>query len=425
METDVATRVPGGPGPGAGRWRPSRGLLVALALVLATRALQLLAIALAAPAQLASGPRTVDGTPFDYYVFEPSPAGAGLGHLLANWDGQWYQRIATIGYPQAADVQSANDAWASAFPPAFPLAARGVMEVTGLPFAWSALVVSTLAALVATALLHGMLRGRVANEAVAVAAAAGTALLPSSPVLVAAYSEALALALLLAALRLLLAHRYVLSAMAVLALSLTRPVAVAFLAVVLVHAVLRWRTGPRPVGGRQWAGMALVGVVSAASPWVWPKLAAALYGVPDLTQFVGASRTDQIASSLFSGYFGTAWSVGGPGVLVLFVLVVLLLLGGTALLALRRGWPVELVVWGVAYLGMVLVATPVTPGFLRYLVLAAPLLTVLVAAPLRRPGRGRVLLLTLGLALCLWTQWLWIRYLFVLDPAPALYPWAP
>ncbi len=403
--------------------RPPRGLLVALVTVLLLRGLQLLAMTVASPAQLASGGRTTDGTPFDYYVFEPSPAGAGLDHLLANWDGQWYQRIATIGYPQAAEVSSANDAWASAFPPGFPVVTRGVMEVSGLPFVWAALVVTTVCALLAVVLLHGMLRDHVGDR-LAATAAVGTALLPGSPVLVAAYSEALALVLVLAALRLLLAHRYALSSVAVLALSLTRPVAVAFLAVVVVHAVLRRRREGR-LAPSAWVGLVLAGVVSAVSPWVWPKLAAALYGVPDLTQFVGASRTDQIASSLFSGYLGTAWSAGGAGVLVLFLLVLAVVLGGTSWLALRLGWPAEPVVWGLAYLGMVLVATPVTPGFVRYLVLAAPLVTALVAAPLARPGRLRGVVFALLVLTCLASQWLWVRYLFVLDPAPALYPWAP
>jgi hypothetical protein len=28
-------------------------------------------------------------------------------------------------------------------------------------------------------------------------------------------------------------------------------------------------------------------------------------------------------------------------------------------------------------------------------------------------------------AAALWTQWFWIRYLYILDPAPALLPWPP
>lgn len=423
METDRLAPAARGAAPTPGLPRPGRGLLVALVAVLVLRGLQLVALAVASSAQLASGPRTQDGTPFDYYVFEPSPAGAGLEHVLANWDGQWYQRIATIGYPQAADVTSANDAWASAFPPGFPLVTRVVTEVTGLPFAWAGFVVSTVCSLLAVVLLHGLLRPR-AGERVAAAAAVGTALLPGSPVLGVAYSEALALVLVLLALRLLLAHRYLPCSLAVLALALTRPVAVAFLAVVVVHAVLRLRREGR-LAAPAWAGLAVAAAISAVSPWVWPKLAAALYGVPDLTQFVGASRTDQIASSLFSGYVGTAWSLGGPGVLALFVVVVGAALGGTSLLALRLGWPVEVIVWGVAYLGMVLVATPVTPGFVRYLVLAAPFLTVLLAAPAARPGRWRTMVLAGLVVGCLLAQWFWVRYLFVLDPAPALYPWAP
>ena len=371
------------------------------------------------------GPPTPDGTPFAYYVFRESPPRAPLAQVLANWDGQWYERIATIGYPRASDVASANDAWASAFPPGFPLVARGLTAVTGLSFGWAALLLDTVAVLVAVALMFSLVRAATGSERVAAAAAVGLSLLPGSPVLGVAYSEALALALVLAALRLTVTRHYVGAAVALLALAFTRPIAVAFLAVIAAHALLRLRAQGWRMGLRDAAGMGLVALVAAASPWLWPTLAAALYGVPDLTRFVGSSRTDHITSSLGSGYLGVALA-GGALLLVPFLVGVALLLGGPALVALRRRFPPEVVVWGVAYTGMVLVVTPITPGLLRYLVLAGPLYAVLFTVPVdtRRPALRRALLGGLVVVMLL-AQWAWLRYLFVLDPAPAVFPWAP
>ena len=93
--------------------------------------------------------------------------------------------------------------------------------------------------------------------------------------------------------------------------------------------------------------------------------------------------------------------------------------------AFRSAGLEKLLAWGAAYVAMVILVTPTTPGFLRYLVLAAPLIVVLIAAPLARPSPGKTILLVVLVGAGLWGQWLWIRYLFILDPAPYLGPWAP
>ena len=403
----------------AGLRRPA--VLVVL-VSLGIRCLQLLALKFASGTQAASGPATGDGDPFDYFVFSPSVASPGLGPVLGNWDGQWYMRIATIGYPRADQVHSATDAWASAFPPGFPVLARATMSVTGLPFVWAALLINTLLALGAAVLLYELIRSTGSTSRVAVAAGIGVALLPPSPVLVVAYSEALALLLVIVALRLLLAHRYLWMNVAVLGLAVTRPVALAFAPVVLIHAVLRWRAEGHSVARRQWGGMAAAATVAAVSPWVWPWVAARVYGVPDDTQYVGSERTEQIVAGLGSGYLPNALAGSGLSGLLFVLAISLLVVGVPVLLAVRLQWASELIAWGAAYSAMLILVTPPSPSILRYLVLAAPLFVVVFAALVARPLPGKTIILTLLVAACLCSQIAWIRYLLILDSSSSFAP---
>ena len=403
-------------------WRPVLGVVLAS---LAIRCLQLLALTVASNEQAATGRATVDGSPSRYFVYQPSPARPGLGGVLGNWDGQWYMRIADAGYPPVDHVLSANDAWVSAFPPGFPMLARATMAATGMPFVWASLVINTVVTLFAVVMLFQLLQSSGIATRASAAASVGVSLLPASPVLVIAYSEALALALLIFALRLLIARRYFVLALAVVALALTRPIAVALAPVVALHAASRWQTEGGTVTWRAWAGMGVAAVTAGISPWIWPRTAAQLYGVPEGGPISGSARADQIASGLGSGFLGKTWSVGGAGALVLLLLGLLILVGLPTLLGLRMHWPVELLAWGSAYVALVVIATTIHPGFIRYVVLAAPLLVVVFAAPLAHPGPAKIVLLTALVAACLWSQWFWIRYLFILDPAPNLLPWAP
>ncbi|GAA4408580.1 hypothetical protein GCM10023168_26230 [Fodinibacter luteus] len=399
-------------------------MLLALGVTLVLRGWQILATAYAASWQTATGQATPNGAPNEYFVFSPSGPSPGLGPVLGNWDGEWYERIATLGYPDATQKLSANDAWASAFPPGFPLMARIVMEASGLPFVWASLLLNTVLTLLATALLYRLLRSRDVGPRPASWASIGISLLPSSPVLMAAYSEALALVFLLAALRWLTDRRYIFATIAVVGLAFTRPVAVAFVPVVLAHAAIQWRQEPRGPSWRTSGGVVALLMCAALSPWMWPWTAAAVYGVPEAADLDGSARVGHTAKGV-GGYFVFAWEAGGPLVFVLLTLLLALLVGVPAALSRRMGWPPELAVWGASYLVLVLVVTPVTPGFIRYLVLAAPLLVAIFAAPMTRITPLRVGVLAVLVAISLWSQWLWIRYLLVLDPAPHLIPWPP
>ena len=49
---------------------------------------------------------------------------------FANWDGQWYTRIATHGYEFNSDSMDANARSSPAWFPAYPLIGRGVAHLT-------------------------------------------------------------------------------------------------------------------------------------------------------------------------------------------------------------------------------------------------------------------------------------------------------
>lgn len=404
---------------GTTSWAP---VIVVVLATLVIRSFQLLAFKVASVNQAATGPSLADGNKDQYYVYAPSPASPGLGPVLGNWDGQWYMRIASAGYPRADQVQSAQDAWVSAFPPGFSVVARGTMVLTGLPFVWAALLMNTVLTLAAVVLLYRTLRSSGLATGVCVAAGIGVSLLPASPVLVAAYSEALALLLVILTLQLLLTHRYLVASVAILALAFTRPVAIAFVPAVLAHSILRWRADGESVRRREWGAMGVAMVVAALSPWMWPSMAARLFGVPDGTEYIGSARTEQVLSGLGSGYLTNALAGSGIRGLVVVSASALLALGVPLLLALRLGWPLEVVVWGASYVAMLIVVTPPSPSILRYLVLAAPLLVVLFAALVAHPSPVKTAVLLLVVGAFLWFQWLWILDLFIFDPTSRLAP---
>src|SRR5690606_13431245 len=106
----------------------------------------------------------------------------------------------------------------------------------------------------------------------------------TAPVLQTAYTESLALLLLAAALWLVLARRYVAAMPVVLALGLTRAVALPLVLVVVAHGLLRLReargAGPAwPLGER--VGLGVLALLTGVSGLLWPALVGLLTGEPD------------------------------------------------------------------------------------------------------------------------------------------------
>jgi hypothetical protein len=290
------------------------------------------------------------------------------------WDAQWYKKIAVEGYPATLPVNDAGvvqqNAWA--FFPGFPMTTRLVMTVTGLPFSTAAVLLNLVLGACTVVVLLRLLT-RVAGRRVAVGGVVLLCTFPASPVLQIAYSESLALLLLALVLWWLVERRYVLCAVAVVALSLSRPVVAPVAVVVLVHLVVRWRARRRdPFPGREQVQVVALGLLAAASTLLWPAVVGAVTGVPDafrLTQ--GAWRTSGRVEP-FEQAVGIArllWGDSGPW----YLLIGALALAGVLLSPWGRRLGPELRAWAVAYPGFLLAATEPWTSTFRFLLLAFPL----------------------------------------------------
>lgn len=393
----------------------------------AVRGLNLWQLWVASRYQSASGPQNPLGTVFEYFVHTPTPASPGLEGVLANWDGQWYSRIAVEGYPRGEEIKSDNDAWSWAFPPLFPLLVRLVMSISSLDFAISAAILNIALGLLATLLLFNTLRTFLSSRLAALGALSLSAF-PLAPLFVVAYSEPMALVAILLCLRLIIAQRYALAIFCVGFLALTRPIAAPMAIVFLAHWANRWRIRNVDTVMRRDHAWLLLGVIfSTLSPWIWPLTASVLAGTTSASiRYAGSGRASRMLETFNFGWVSGIWRSGGAAWAAVLVAVVCGTLGFLLYAAWRTRLPLELSAWGAAYSLFIILVTTVTPGILRYLFLAAPLLiAVPILACMSRP-RGLGALAYAGLFTAgLWGQWLWLRYLYIVDPAPTQLPWSP
>ncbi|WP_426594598.1 hypothetical protein ACPPVS_03490 [Cellulomonas sp. McL0617] len=346
------------------------------------------------------------------------------------FDGSWYRQIAESGYPAQLPVGAAGDvqqnAWA--FYPLFPFLTRGVMEITRLPWEVAAPTVALLLGAVAMLLIYravdqGAPRAVRARPGLPLATVALVSVFPTAAVLQTAYSEALALALIAAALLLLIRRHYAWMAVAVLALGFTRAVALPMAAVVVVHAAVRWWNARRQTDTFTWrtaVGLGLLTVWSAASGLLWPAVCGWVTGVSDgYLQTQEAWRGVRSVAPFYGWtYVPNFWfgDLAIPVVVLGFALVI-------AVLVVPAAWRLgnELHSWAAAY--VVYIAAVVEPGssLARFLLLAYPLGAV-TAGVVTRPAAARrwwfvgVLLLMFGL------QFLWVREMWQANAGP---DWPP
>ncbi|MEV7622841.1 hypothetical protein [Actinoplanes sp. NPDC089786] len=267
-------------------------------------------------------------------------------HLL-EWDGGWFERVATNGYPHGYTYgqSGALEANELAFFPVYPTLIRLVM-VFGVGSGTAALAVAWLAsagAAIALHLLGTSLHSRRAGWAlVAICTTA-----PVSVVLSMAYSEGLFLAFVAG--MLVAAHRRVWWAAGLLGLaaSLTRPtgaaaaVALAVAAIMAVRQVRSWQ----PIAA---AVVALAGV-PAYLAWVGLRV-----GEPDAwfkIQSAGWGTSFDAGASTIT-FLGTTLSAGDGWVPVSVALILLAALAAAGVALATRPWP-PLAVYGV--LAMILV----------------------------------------------------------------------
>jgi hypothetical protein len=353
-------------------------------------------------------------------VVDPAPASPGYLAMLTNWDGQWYQEIAEHGYPDhlpREDGQVIQNPWA--FFPLYPALVRAVMALSSLSFPIVATLVSTAAGAAAMVLLFRMLEPTVGRFHASMSVLA-LSMYPAALLFQAAYTESLALLLLLGCLYLLRERSYRALAVLVVLLSLTRAVAAPMALVVLAHGLLRWhRRGTTPLEGVERRRWAVAAAVSLGSVGLWPAICA--IWTRDLSGFLA---TQQAWAAVYPGW--PTWlsailhePLGGAGLLALVAF------SAACVVVVRRGarsWGEELRLWVPLY-GLYLLSTcaPVA-SCIRYAMLA-----VVPWWPFadrdRLTGRTeRLVALTLVVVLGVLAQVVWLRHFYVIGPDYVMSP---
>jgi hypothetical protein len=404
-----------------GRVKVPLSIWLPLAIFALTRLYDFVIISLAARQQVALPSPEHPGI----YQFTAHPASPGYLAMITNWDGQWYERIATLGYHLPAPGSSgAKDAlWTYAFSPVFPTVVGAMMAVTGLSFAVCVTVVNLVAGGAAMVVMFALLE-RTAGRFVAGAAVLFTCCFVAAPLFQAAYSESISLLLVCTVLLLVAQRRYAWAVPVVVLLSLTRLVTPPLAIVVIVHAALRFRNRAQdPIRRGEVVWMTALTIVSAASVSLWSTITSVITSGVKAT---GASRGN-VSSAVVAGRFGwftNAYEhIGWIGVVGLALLVVLLV--ALALSPLTRTWGVEVRTWFAIYPVFLLFVAGVHTGVLRYLLLAFPLALLMIGSPPpdtipRKRAALVVMVSVVGLAL----QVPWVTHALVVTQLAGK-PWLP
>lgn len=391
------------------RWRPPAGLWFPVAAFALTRLFGAAALLVGARSQPALdshawAPRV--GKDATYFVYKDSPASPDYWTVLTNWDGQWYWKIATEGL-HSGPGSTPVDLWAWAFGPVFPFTVSGVMHLTGLSFPVAATVVNVLFGLVGVLLLWDLVR-RVAGVLWAACAVALFLALPPGVLLQAAYSEAMGFAFLMGTLWLLHRGRYWWALGPLAALAFTRIITPAVAVVAILHLVGMWRVRTmRPVPLLQACGAASVALLSVVGAFLWKWTA----------ELLGGARTGAVKRPGMSG-LQLSWvrdaydAVGVVGPVLL--LVVISLLTAVAVLPMSRWMGLELRTWLAAYPAFVVLATPMTSGIIRYLLLCPPIAFFALSIVPRDYRRTLYAVAALGCIAGLGLQWLYATHAVVL-----------
>jgi hypothetical protein len=338
-----------------------------LAVFAASRVIDGLVIAHAAHHQIA-----MDGS-HGIHVETSKPADPGYLEALTNWDGQWYETIALHGYPSHLSAGLIGQTpWA--FFPVYPLSVRLVMILTPLGFDVAASLVSLVCAGLGVVLLYRLIEGR-GHRSAALTTVAGLCFFPSAPILQAAYTEGLTLLELVVLLGLLTRRRYGPIVPLLLLVALTRPVALALVPLIVLHAAARWRGSTR----RQRWQLAGLTALAGASSALWPALAGILSGRADV--YFATERAWGNNVSLRQSYLG--WLFGSPDhATTTRALLVFAVLAVTVVVPAARAWPLELRIWALVYGAYLALTLRPSSSIERYMLLAlVPWLPLPALAP--------------------------------------------
>ena len=394
-----------------------RWVLVPLAIYLLTRLVGALLLMHAARTQVALGDDSSG-----YKVTVPTPESPGYLGVATNWDGQWYRAIAEQGYPTSlprVGGEVVPSEWA--FTPGYPFVVRAVMTVARIDFPLAAVLVSLVCGALAVTLLHGMVR-RWLDDFAAGTLVLGLCCFPAAPVLQVAYTESMALLVVVLALRALEQRHYGQLVLWAAVLAFTRPVLLPLGLLAGLVWLARWRRRhdedfPLAERWRSAAAIACCGALVGA----WPLVAGIVTGER-------SAFTDTMASWPTNKEFGDAtvnWltlTAREPLAWGLVVLPVLALVLWAAFRRPSRPIPGAVRWWGPVYMLYILAATKPSAGLLRYLLVAIfptmPFLEVEASARTRADKVVRLVLVG-GLAVAgLVGQYYWVMRIFTIQQAP-------
>ncbi|MBS41769.1 MAG: hypothetical protein CMH83_01085 [Nocardioides sp.] len=312
--------------------------------------------------------------------------------LRLSWDAQWYDRIATEGYPGDLPVDEAGEVQQNpwAFYPLFPALSRAVLLLGHTSFDVAGPLVALLAGLGAAVVMARLLRNALpagVGQGPVLGAVAVWAAAPASPVLQMAYSESVGMLLLVLVLWALVRERWGWAGAAALVLGLARPIALPLVVVVVTAALVRVRRagGVAAVPVRERWALLWTLAATGASGALWPVVAAGGAGRVDAyTATMASWRGDDAIDPLTPWVDTVTWAVEyhRPEFVVPALGMVVPLLLSLALLVPRvaPGLDVRLRVWAAAYALYLLAVVDGHSSVVRYLVPLFPLAVVLVGA---------------------------------------------
>ncbi len=257
----------------------------------------------------------------------------GYFEYLNIWDAEWFHKIFDHGYPVelpvGADGYVAENEWA--FMPGFPIVVRLFSTLTGLGWTYAAPIVATIASFGFALVAYRLIRLRF-DSGVGLWALVLIGLSPASASLQAGYAESLSLLLLAAGLYFWATNRFWLAAAAILAMSVTRPGAVAFAMAVAAVLVARWwqsREDNSRAAWRERTRLAILAVATGVSGFLWFVVAWLTTGrfdaylATELAWRRGYTGTDHL--QLFQSWFVSAdfWLGKGTGSLLVWALFAL------------------------------------------------------------------------------------------------------
>ena len=400
----------------AGPTRADTAILLAVFVV--ARAISALLLVSAAPHQgaLVDSPTLhVDGT---------LPASPGYWDVITNWDGQWYETIARHGYrtdPELFGPPAQRNELA--FYPVYPLLVRGLMALTGLEFGVAAGLLSLAAGALGVVLL-GRWLVRTRGRTTAHLAVAGLCAFPTAPVFQAAYTESLALLLLVVSLVAVTSRRYPLAVLAITVLGFTRPVTAPLAVLLALWAVRAWRAPRDDPRRADRAGLTATAVAAGAASAAWPVTVALMTGIP--SAFPDTMQAWVKAGGVRGGWVAGIWQLVGPLAATALVVVTVAYVLVRARRHGRDRPPDGLWSWGAVYLSYVVLTTTIGTSALRYalltLVPTEPVRRALTSALGRRPRAAVAAAAVVVLAVELAGQAWWVRSIFVISGGPGLTP---